>query len=125
MGNNIALPKEAPKTINEYIAKFPKNIQNILEELRQVIKDSAPNAEEAISYQMPTFKLNGNLVWFAAFKNHIGFYPKTSAIETFRLELSDYKVSKGTIRFPLDKPIPFDLVRKIVKYRAKENSEKR
>ena len=125
MGNNIALPKEAPKTINEYIAKFPKNIQNILEELRQVIRDSAPNAEEAISYQMPTFKLNGNLVWFAAFKNHIGFYPKTSAIETFRLELSDYKVSKGTIRFPLDKPIPFDLVRKIVKYRAKENSEKR
>ena len=90
-----------------------------------MIRDSAPNAEEAISYQMPTFKLNGNLVWFAAFKNHIGFYPKPSAIETFEKELSNYKVSKGTIRFPLDKPIPFDLVRKIVKYRAKENSEKR
>jgi uncharacterized protein YdhG (YjbR/CyaY superfamily) len=74
---------------------------------------------------MPTFKLKGNLVWFAAFKNHIGFYPKTSAIETFRKELSNYEVSKGTIRFPLDKPIPFDLVRKIVKYRVKENLEQK
>ena len=90
-----------------------------------MIRDSAPNAEEAISYQMPTFKLNGNLVCFAAFKNHIGFYPKPSVIETFGKELSNYKVSKGTIRFPLDKPIPFDLVRKIVKYRVKENLEKK
>ena len=105
------MPKEAHKTINEYIAKFPKNIQNIL--------------EEEISYQMPTFKLNGNLVWFAAFKKHIGFYPKHSAIEAFRKELTDYEVSKGTIRFPLDKPIPFDLVRKIVKYRVKQNLEKK
>ena len=119
------MPKEKFKTIDEYIATFPKNIRKILEELRQVIRDSAPTAEEAISYQMPTFKLNGNLVWFATFKNHIGFYPKPSAIETFREELIDYEVSKGTIRFPLDKPIPFDLVGKIVKYRAKENSEKR
>jgi uncharacterized protein YdhG (YjbR/CyaY superfamily) len=93
--------------------------------LRQLIRDSAPDAEEAISYQMPTFKLNGNLIWFAAFKKHIGLYPKTSAIEIFRKELSNYEVSKGTVRFPLDKPIPFDLVRKIVKYRVKENLEKK
>jgi uncharacterized protein YdhG (YjbR/CyaY superfamily) len=119
------MPKEAFKTIDEYVASFPRNIQNILEELRQVIRDSAPNAEEAISFQMPTFKLNGNLVWFAAFKNHIGFYPKASAIEAFRKELTDYEVSKGTIRFPFDKPIPFDLVRKIVKYRVKQNLEKK
>jgi uncharacterized protein YdhG (YjbR/CyaY superfamily) len=119
------MPKEAFKTIDEYVASFPRNIQNILEELRQVIRDSAPNAEEAISFQMPTFKLNGNLVWFAAFKNHIGFYPKASAIEAFRKELTDYEVSKGTIRFPLEKPIPFDLVRKIVKYRVKQNLEKK
>jgi uncharacterized protein YdhG (YjbR/CyaY superfamily) len=119
------MPKEKCKTIDEYIATFPKSIQKILEELRQAIRDSAPTAEEAISYQMPTFKLNGNLVWFAAFKNHIGFYPKPSAIETFREELFNYEVSKGTIRFPLDKPIPFDLVRKIVKYRVKQNLDKK
>ena len=125
MGKQRHNAEEAFKTIDEYIAAFPKNIQNILEELRQVIMDSAPNAEEAISYQMPTFKLNGNLVWFAAFKKHIGFYPKPSAIEAFRKELTDYEVSKGTIRFPLEKPIPFDLVRKIVKYRVRQNLEKK
>ena len=119
------MPKETLETIDEYIATPPKNIQNILKELRQVIRGSAQNAEEAISYRMPTFKLNGNLVWFAAFKNHIGFYPKTSAIETFRKELTNYDVSKGTIRFPFEKPIPFDLVKKIVKYRVKENSGKK
>jgi uncharacterized protein YdhG (YjbR/CyaY superfamily) len=113
--------KKGFKTVNEYIATFPKNVQNILEELRQSIRESAPEAEEVISYQMPAFKLNGILVWFAAFKNHIGFFPKTSAIEAFKEELSNYEVSKGTVRFPLDKPIPLDLVRKIVKYRVKEN----
>ncbi len=113
------------KTIDEYIAMFPKNIQNILEELRQTIRDSAPKAEEAISYQIPTFKLNGNLVHFAAFKNHIGFYPTSSAIEAFKEELSDYEVTKGTVRFPIDKPIPFDLIRKMVRYRVKENLDKR
>jgi uncharacterized protein YdhG (YjbR/CyaY superfamily) len=117
----MATPKKELKTIDEYIATFPKNIQSILEELRQAIKKSAPEAEETISYQMPAFKLNGILVWFAAFKNHIGFYPKTSAIEAFKRELSNYEVSKGTIRFPLDKPIPLDLVKKIVKHRIKEN----
>ena len=113
--------KKVFKTIDEYIATFPKNVQNILEELRRAIRESAPEAEEVISYRMPAFKLNGILVWFAAFKNHIGFYPKTSAIEAFKEELSDYEVSKGTVRFPLDKSIPFDLVKKMVKYRAKEN----
>ena len=113
------------RTIDEYIATFPKNIQNILKEMRQAIKESAPEAEEAISYQMPTFKLKGNLVYFAAFKNHIGFYPTSSAVEAFKKELSAYEVSKGTVRFPLDKPIPLDLVKKMVRYRVKENIYKK
>ncbi len=118
-------PKKGFTTVDEYIATFPKNMQSILQELRQVIRESAPEAEETISYQMPAFKLNGILVWFAAFKNHIGFFPKSSAIAAFKEELSDYELSKGTIRFPLDKPIPFDLVRKIVQYRVKENLSKK
>jgi uncharacterized protein YdhG (YjbR/CyaY superfamily) len=113
------------KTIDEYIATFPKNIQIILGELRQAIRDSAPSAEEAISYQMPAFKLNSLLVYFAAFKNHIGFYPTSSAVEAFKEELSDYEVSKGTVRFPINKPIPFDLVKKMVRYRVKENLNKK
>ena len=116
--------KKQIETIDEYIKTFPKNIQTILQELRQAIKDAAPEAKEAISYQIPTFKLNGNLVHFAAFKNHIGFFPTPSGIEAFKDELSEYKLSKGTIRFPLDKPIPFDLVKKIVKYRVQENLNK-
>jgi uncharacterized protein YdhG (YjbR/CyaY superfamily) len=119
------LKPEGFKTVDEYIAIFPRNVQSILQKLRQVIKDAAPEAEEAISYQIPTFKPNGNLVWFAAFKNHIGFYPRESAIEAFKVELSLFDISKGTIRFPLDKPIPFDLIRKIVKYRVKENLSKK
>ena len=118
-------PKKAFKNIDEYVATFPKNVQSILEELRQAIRDSAPNAEEAISYQIPTFKLKGNLVHFGAFKNHIGFYPRISAIEAFREELSDYEVTKGTVKFPLDRPIPFDLIKKMVKYRVKEDLDKR
>nr|MDO8079560.1 DUF1801 domain-containing protein [Candidatus Freyarchaeota archaeon] len=117
--------KKQVNTINEYIATFPKQIQDILQKLRQTIKESAPQAQEAISYQMPTFKLNGNLVHFAAFKNHIGFFPTPSAVVAFKKELSEYETSKGTIRFPLDKPIPFDLVRKIVKYRVNENLQKK
>jgi uncharacterized protein YdhG (YjbR/CyaY superfamily) len=118
-------PRKGFKTTDEYIATFPKNVQRILEELRKAIRDSAPRAEEAISYQMPTFKLNGNLVHFAAFKNHIGFYPTPSGIEAFKEELSDYEVSKGTVRFPLNRPIPFDLVRRIVRYRVKENLDRK
>ena len=121
----MATPRKVFKTIDEYIAIFPENVQSILEELRQAIKESAPEAEELISYQMPAFKLNGILVWFAAFKNHVGFYPKISAIEAFKEELSGHEVGKGTIRFPLNKPIPLDLVKKIVRYRVKENLGKK
>ena len=117
--------KKRFETIDEYIATFPRNVQDILEELRQTIRNSAPDAKEAISYQIPTFRLNGNLVHFAAFKNHIGFYPTSSAIAHFKKELSGYEASKGTIRFPINEPIPFDLIRKIVKYRVKENLGKK
>jgi len=109
------------QTIDEYIGSFPKNIQVILQELRQAIRESAPNAQEAISYRIPVFKLNGYLVWFAAFKDHVGFYPRASGIAAFKEKLSAYDVSKGTVRFPMDKPIPLDLVREIVKFRVKEN----
>ena len=118
-------PKQEFKTVDEYIATFPKNVQSILQELRQVIRDSAPEAAEAISYQMPAFKLNGNLVYFAAWENHIGFYPTASGIEAFKKELSNYEVTKGTVKFPINEPIPFDLVRKIVKYRVKQNLAKK
>ncbi|MCZ7383120.1 MAG: DUF1801 domain-containing protein [Candidatus Methanoperedens sp.] len=117
----MATPKKQYKTIDEYIAMFPRNIQDILGKLRQVIKESAPEAEETINYGIPTFKLNGNLVHFAAFKNHIGFYPTPSAIVAFKKELSPYKQAKGSVQFPIDKPIPFDIVKKIVKFRIKEN----
>jgi uncharacterized protein YdhG (YjbR/CyaY superfamily) len=118
----IMPPLKQIKSIDEYINTFPKEIQEILENLRQIIKTTAPKAEETISYKIPTFKLNGNLVHFAAFKNHIGFYPTPSGIEKFKKELSTYETSKGTIKFPLDQPIPFDLVKKIVEFRVRENS---
>jgi uncharacterized protein YdhG (YjbR/CyaY superfamily) len=113
------------KTIDEYIKSFPKDVQTILMEMRLTIKKAAPEATEAISYQMPTFKLNGNLVHFAAFKNHIGFYPVPSGIEAFKEELSPYISGKGTAQFPLDKPIPYELVEKIVAFRVKENLAKK
>ena len=109
------------KTVDEYIAFFPNNLQIKLQELRQTIRESAPDAEEVISYGMPAYRLSGILVYFAAFKNHIGFYPTSSGVESFREELSDYETSKGTIRFPLNKPIPLELVTKIVKFRVDEN----
>jgi uncharacterized protein YdhG (YjbR/CyaY superfamily) len=115
----------APQTIDDYIASFPKDIQEILETVRATIQKAAPNATEKISYGMPTFALNGkNLVHFAAFKNHIGFYPVPSGIEKFKKELSVYKGAKGSVQFPLDKPIPYDLISKIVKFRVKENLAK-
>ena len=113
--------KNRVKTIDEYISLFPDDVQKILQEMRLTIRKSAPKAEEAISYQIPTFKLNGNLVHFAAFKSHIGFYPTSSGITAFQKELSQFKSSKGAVQFPINKPIPFDLVRKIVKYRVKES----
>jgi len=112
-----------PANIDEYIARFPKDVQVTLEQLRATIKDAAPDAEEAISYQMPTFRLKGNLVHFAAYKNHIGFYPTPSGIEKFKEELSVYEGAKGSVKFPIDKPLPFDLISKIVKFRAQENLE--
>ena len=112
------------QTIDEYISTFPKDIQKILWQVRKTIKETAPDAEEAISYQIPTFKLNGNLVHFAAFKNHIGFYPAPSGQKAFQKELSIYKSGKGSIQFPIDKPMPLSLIKKIVKYRVKENLKK-
>ena len=112
------------ENIDEYIRGFPKEIQNLLKEMKSTIQKAAPDAEEAIKYAMPTFVLNGNLVHFAAYKNHIGFYPAPSGIEAFKKELSAYEGSKGAIRFPLDKPLPLSLITKIVKYRVKQNLEK-
>jgi uncharacterized protein YdhG (YjbR/CyaY superfamily) len=108
------------KTIDEYAAAFPQDIQAILQKMRLAVHEAAPEATETISYQMPTFKLKGNLVHFAAAKNHIGFYPTPSGIEHFKAELSNYKTSKGAVQFPLDKPIPYDLVKKIVAFRVGE-----
>jgi uncharacterized protein YdhG (YjbR/CyaY superfamily) len=118
-------PRRQFKTIDEYVASFPKNIQDILQQLRRVIKESAPMAEETINYGIPTFKLNGNLAHFAAFKNHIGFYPTPSAILAFKKELSPYKQAKGSVQFSIDTPLPFDLIKKIVTYRVKENLKKK
>lgn len=112
------------ESIDEYIFKFPPEIQEILKMLRKVIKESAPDAEEKISYQMPTFVFHGNLVHFAAHKNHIGFYPTPSGIDAFKHELSEYKGAKGSIQFPLEKPLPYELISKIVKFRVTENIKK-
>ena len=114
----------APKNIDEYIAGFPHDVQEILEKIRRTIRKAAPDAEETISYQIPTFTLKGNLVHFAAFKKHIGFYPTPTGTEKFQKELSAYKGAKGSVKFPLDKPIPFALIRKIVMFRVKENLER-
>ena len=114
--------KNQSTMIDEYISKFPKDVRDVLEELRLAIKKTAPKAKETIRYGIPTFTLNGNLVHFAAFKNHIGFYPTPSAIEAFKKELSPFKQSKGTVRFPLDKPIPLELVKKIVEFRVQNNT---
>jgi len=111
-------------TIDEYIAAFPKDIQTLLEKMRATIHKAAPEAEEAISYGIPTFKLNGNLVHFAAFKSHIGFYPTPRGIEEFEKELSVYKQGKGSVQFPLDKPLPLNLITRIVEFRKKKNIEK-
>ena len=114
----------SPKTIDEYIAGFPPDVQAILEKVRATIRKAAPGAEETIKYQMPTFTLKGNLVHFAAFKNHIGFYPVPTGIERFKKELSVYTAGKGSVQFPLDRRIPYGLISKIVKFRARENLKK-
>lgn len=109
-----------PETIDQYIAGFPPETQKILQEVRRVISLAAPQAQEKISYQMPTFYLKKNLVHFAAFKNHLGFYPTPSGTEKFTSELAEYKTSKGAIQFPWSKPIPYDLIRRITEYRVEE-----
>lgn len=119
-----ALEQKNPQTINDYIARFPTDVQIILERIRETIGRAAPNATEKISYQMPTFALNGNLVFFAAYKNHIGFYPSGTGIAQFKNELAGFQTSKGAIRFALNEPIPYELIHKIVAFRAEENSGK-
>lgn len=111
-------------TVDEYISTFPQEVRQILEKLRQTIIKAAPKAEEVISYNMPAFKLNGMLVYYAGYKKHIGFYPTNSGITEFADELTEYKNSKGAIQFPLDKPLPIGLITKIVKFRIMENNEK-
>lgn len=113
------------KTIDEYISMFPDDVQTILNQVRQTIREAAPEAGETINYQMPTFTLDGNLVHFAAFKTHIGFYPTPTGIEAFKEELSPYKGAKGSVQFPIDQPMPLSLIRRIVEYRVKENSERK
>lgn len=114
----------APQNIDEYIAGQPKEVQSLLKKIRATIKKAAPQAAETINYQMPTFTLHGNLVHFATFKTHIGFYPTPSGIAKFQKELAAYKGAKGSVQFPLDQPMPFDLITKIVQFRVKENLAK-
>jgi uncharacterized protein YdhG (YjbR/CyaY superfamily) len=116
--------QSAPTTIDEYIAIFPPDVQELLQQVRKTIKEAAPGAEETIKYQMPTFTLKGNLVHFGAFKKHIGFYPVPSGIEAFAEELAPYRTGKGSIQFPFDEPIPYDLITKVVKFRVEENLRK-
>ncbi len=113
-----------PQTIDDYIAGFPPDVQEILEKIRVTIRQAAPEAAEAIKYQIPTFTLNGNLVHFAAFKKHIGFYPTPTGTEKFQEELSSYKSGKGSVRFPLDEPIPYGLITDIVRFRVQDSLEK-
>jgi uncharacterized protein YdhG (YjbR/CyaY superfamily) len=123
-GDTMKPNQRRPRNIDEYIAGFPKDVQETLEKIRMTIRKAAPDAEETISYQMPTFTLRGNRVHFAAYKKHIGLYPAPRGIEKFKKELSAYEGSKGTVRFPLDKPIPFALISKIVKFRIKDNVDR-
>lgn len=111
-------------TVDEYIALQPPSLREGLTLLRETIRMAAPEAEETISYQMPTFKFHGILVWFAAFKQHYGFFPKARAIEVFKEKLKPYKLSKGTVRFPLNEPLPLDLITEIVKFNREENLQK-
>ena len=116
--------QSAPKTIEEYIAAFPHEKQALLNAIAQSIRAAAPGAQERISYGMPAFFLDGILVYFAAWKTHIGLYPASSGVERFREELADYEFTKGTIKFPNDKPLPLDLIKRIVRFRLEENERK-
>lgn len=117
-------PESAPDAIDAYIAEFPEDVQHILSEIRRIIREAAPDAAEVIKYRIPTFVLGGNLVHFAAYEKHIGFYPTPSGIAHFKDLLSGYRSAKGSIQFPLDSPVPFSLIRRIVKFRVQETREK-
>lgn len=121
----MAASRRQFKTIDEYLNTFPEDVRTILNELRQTIREAAPEAEETINYQIPTFTLHGNLVHFAAFQNHVGFYPTPSGMEAFKKELAPYKGAKGSVQFPIDQPLPLPLIRKIVEYRVKENVDRK
>lgn len=118
------MKKDPPATIDEYIAQCPENVQQIMRQIRSVIKETAPQAEERISYQMPAFYWKGYLVYFAPRKDYIGFYPTGSGIEAFKDEISGYKSSKGAVQFPFNQPMPFDLIRKMVKFKMAENEKR-
>ncbi len=120
----MAMISPALDSIDAYIKSFPENIQQMLQEIRQAIRSVVPDVQETISYRMPTFVLNGNLVHFAAYPNHIGFYPAPSGIEAFKSELTPYKSSKGAIQFPISQPMPLDLIARITAFRAEENRQK-
>ena len=122
-GENMG--KKTPKTIDDYISLFPTEVQTRLQQMRATIRKTAPTAEETISYGIPSFALEGSLVWFAAFKHHIGFYPRPSGIRAFQKELAPYKQARGSVQFPLDKPLPLGLVSRIVKFRVKENRSRK
>jgi uncharacterized protein YdhG (YjbR/CyaY superfamily) len=124
-GIDMKTKRTTPKDIDDYIAGFPEDVQKILKKVRTTIRQMAPDAEETISYQIPTFKLNDTyLIYFAGFKNHISLYPAPRGAEEFKKGLSAYEGGKGTVQFPLDKPIPVDLIKRIVKFKVKENQEK-
>lgn len=120
----MKIQKAQWKDIDEYIALFPESTQEILHKLRAVIREVAPDAAESINYGIPTFSLEGNLVHFGAYKNHIGFYPAPSGIDAFRKELSGYEGAKGSVKFPIDQPLPFELIAEIVRFRVIENLER-
>lgn len=113
-----------PNVIDEYIANFPPDVQKVLQKVRKIIRKVAPDAQEKINYGIPTFTLNGNLVHYAGFKSHIGFYPTPSGIEKFKSELSKYEGAKGSVKFPLDQPIPYELIQKITEFRVQEQQAK-
>ena len=120
----MAVQRSVAKNIDEYIAEFPPETQTILQKVRATIRETAPEAQETINYAIPTFTLNGNLVHFAGFTNHIGFYPTPTGIEKFKAELAAYDSAKGSVKFPLDQPVPYELIREIVKFRVQENLER-
>jgi uncharacterized protein YdhG (YjbR/CyaY superfamily) len=121
----MPMTKKTLRNFDAYLERFPKNVQRLLQKMRLTIKKAAPQAKETISYGIPAFTLNGLLVWFAAHKNHIGFYPRASAIAAFKKELSAYKGAKGSVQFPFDKPLPLALISRIVKYRMNQNLSKK